>query len=338
MFKNQKKSLVAVLLVFAVLMFLPTVLSGCAGGGSAGNNTSTAATTSSSSSSTPSSPTSTVSDPETANKGVLITITKADKSVSAVLVGVSNYIGSAYDIIYAANAPLSIKGSLADSALWAGATISVQNNVNVSKSMIQTAVDAARNNTASDGLFVFSYSGGGGNDGAIGYLIPYYTDGNDMAQIISEDELRTWLNNFPASAKKCVLLEVGGAGEFIDKNAGSNNDYIKAGSIPLKNSNINYNNGQFAKSIVGASNTVVLTASGSGEAIYYVQSVQNGLFSHFVSNGLGATAAAGSADTNANGSVTAEELYAYVYSNVNLNVSDQHPKLYDNYPGEMVIK
>jgi len=335
MSKNFGKSFFSVLILLLLMPLLIITLSGCGGGGSSGGGTSASST-----SATPSTPT-TNTVPTPSNKGVLITITKADKSVSAVLVGVSKYLESAYDLPYAANDPVDIKNSLIGSSSWAGASVSIQNDVNITKSMIQSAVENAKNNTASDGLFIFSFSGNGGNSSNTGYLVPYYTDGNDFSQMISEDELRNWLNDFSSPAQKLILLDSSAGGAFIGKSYGDNRA-VKSRFVPLSGSNHGYNNEKFVKALTGSSNTFVLTAASGTQAASEATDIQNGTFTYFVCEGLGSGSAAGGADLNSDAVITAEELASYVAplvgSAASSNGFTQTVQSYDNYPGSLIIK
>ncbi|MFH1453008.1 MAG: caspase family protein [Armatimonadota bacterium] len=266
------------------------------------------------------------------NKGTLITITNPDKTKCAVIVGVNDYPGEVNDLNYTVTDAADVKSSLLGAVFPLDSTVSVQNNVQVTKSMIETAITNAKNSIAGNGLFIFTYSGHGTSSGDTGYIIPYDAL-IDIDNLISEDELRILLDGFSSSVKKCVLLDSCYSGSFIDKSSGR-----KTRFVPIEGFNPGYRSEKFAKSIVGSSNTYVITASRGDETCWEFEFLENGLFTYYVYNGLGPGAFVGLADSNGDCYVTAEELYSYVSSKVTSAVANQHPQSYDNYSGSLTIK
>ncbi|MFH1453894.1 MAG: caspase family protein [Armatimonadota bacterium] len=271
------------------------------------------------------------------SKGTIITIAKADSSAYAVLVGVRDYEnGRTNDLSFTVNDAVDLKDSLLNSTFWSGATVSIQNNIQVNKSMIETAVNNAKNNIANSGLFVFMFSGHGTNSNGLGYLIPYGGTGG-AANCISENDLRSWLNNFNSSVKKYVLLDSCYSGYFIDKS-------LSTGLIPKtiaidNNYNSFYSSEKFAKTLVGLSNCCAMTSSKGSEVSYEDIPLQNGVFGYYVAQALGTGATIGPADTNSSGSITALEMGNYVSVYVSSYTSGvQNPQTYDNYSGELRVK
>lgn len=311
--------------VFIIICFLfSTALIGCGGGGGGGGG-------GSSSPAPAPAPT-----PTPADKGALITITMADGSAVAVLAGPTEYPGG-NSLNYTANDALDSRNSLVGSALWAGATVVTQDNVDVTKAMIQNAVTAAKNNIAADGLFLFMFSGHGTSSGDTGYILPY--DGiTDASKRISENELQGWLEEFPAGAKKYVLLDACYSGSFIDKDLKLMPD-LKPKALKLDRFNPYYPAEKFVKSLVGVTNTYAMTASKGTELSYESDALQNGIFIYYVTQGLGLGATIGPADVNpTDGTITAEKLTVYVPPLVAAFKPGQNPQSYDNYAGDMRVK
>lgn len=289
------------------------------------------------------SPTQTASPP---NKGVLITISMPDNSAYAVIACPTDYPGGNNDLRYTADDGIDLKNSLAGSAFWAGASVNIQNDAHITKAMIQEAVNNARLTVANNGLFIFFYSGHGTNSGTTGYMIPY--DGiSGTANRISQDDLRNWLDEFPASVKKYVLIDACNSGYFIDKKLKDANRmiYMKPKFVEIEGFDPNYKGENFAKSITGSPNTYVMTASRGNQLSWEIGAeIQNGIFTYYLCRGLGAGATIGPVDADANNAVTAEELTVYVpppvsaYITANNPGYDQNPQSYDNYDGDMRVK
>lgn len=326
-----------------ICIFISIILSGCGGGSSATADKAPASSAliSSEPSATPT--------PEPADKGALITITMKDNfgivSAIAVLAGPTDYPGGDNDLTYTAKDVIDFKNAVINSTLWKDASVDIQDNVQVTKEMIQSAVASAKNKIANDGTFIFMYSGHGTNSANTGYLVPF--DGiNDASKMISEDDLKGWLNGFASSVKKCVLLDSCNSGSFINKGLKSYG--VKSKFIPVKGSSANYKNEKFAKSLEeGISNIYVMTASSGTEASYEDSVLQNGVFTYYMNNGLWTGSVIGPADKNADNSIGADELYEYVlktvpictqYSPTRANPKPQNPKSYNNCASAPAIK
>jgi len=309
-------------LIICVLIFFTLIGCGGGGGGSSGGGSSPAPA-----------PTPT---PTPADKGELITITMPDGSAVAVIAGVTEY-PEGYSLSYTANDALDLRNSLVGSALWAGATVVSNSDVDVTRAMIENAVTDAKNNIAADGLFLFMFSGHGGSSEETGYLIPY--DGiTDASKRISENDLQSWLEAFPAGAKKYVLIDSCYSGLFIDKDL-ENYFGLKPKTIQFKDSNPYYSADKFIKSLVGVANTYAMTASRGNELSYETSTLQNGVFMYYVVQGLGEGATIGPADVGpTDGTITAEKLTVYVPPLVTSYIASQHPQSYDNYEENMRVK
>lgn len=347
MFKKYKKFSLFIFTLVILSAFV-LILSGCGGGGNGGGGGGGSSDNPPANSSTPdATPPQTPPDsvpPAPDNKGALITITMPDHSATAVLVGICDYPGEENDLRFTAKDALDFKNSLIGSPSWSGANVDIQNNIQVTKEKILAAVSAAKNNTADNGLFIFLYSGHGTNSGSTGYIIPY--DGAyGYSWMISENELRNWLDSFPSSSKKYVLLDACYTGSFIDKSAGLKSTLLKNKFMKMNASSDNYTSEKFVKSLVGSSNTYVMTSSKESETSFESYDLQSSVFVYYVCEGLGSGSTNGPADANSNNIITAAELSSYVPSRVNNYVVNssyyyytQQPQSYNNCDSDIIIK
>ena len=349
--KHSKKLSLFLIYLMLLASFI-FILPGCGGGGGgasssgdsgeSGGANNPPAENSATPDSTPTQTPSASQTPEPGNKGALIMITMPDHSATAVIAGVCDYPGEDNDLRYIAKDALDFKNALTGSSFWNGANIDIQNDIHVTKSKIFDAVAAARENTADDGLFIFFYSGHGTNVGSTGYIIPY--DGAESySNMISEYDLRDWLESFPALSKKYVALDACYSGNFIEKSI-LKSDLLKAKFMKVKGSDETYNSEKMVRSLVDSSNTYVFTSSKGSEVSWESYAMQNSVFVHYLCEGLGAGFTMGPADFNRNNAITAEEINLYVPIRVNnyvINSSGyytQQPQSYDDCPGELRIK
>ena len=268
-------------------------------------------------------------------------IKKTDNTAWAVITGINNYQGAI--LRYCGADAIVLKNSLIGSDFWSNAEIVKQYNVSVTKSMIQNAITEAKNNVKPCGTFVFFYSGHGSSDNTIGYIIPQDGISNgyaDLSKCISETELQTWLGQFDSSVKKVCLLDSCFSGEFIDKFALKYNNQDQ--SVPkfvAPKGSTSGSNPDFGKSLSVIENMVTISASGRYEYSYENSVLKNGYFTYFLIEGLGNSGTIyGPADFNTSKSITAEESYSYLSPKVTNYKSNQHPKINDNYVGEITIK
>lgn len=295
----------------------------CGGGGGGGGGGSSSSSSSSSDNPAPAS----TPTPEPSNKGVLVTIAMPDNSAYAVLAGPNDYPGGSYDLDYCGNDALDFRNSLVGSAFWNGANVTSQSDIQVTKAKIQDAITSARNNIASDGLFIFFFSGHGTHSGSIGYIVPY--DGiSDSSKMISETELQTWLGQFSANVKKAVYIDSCYSGDFIDQK------FYKTNTGKIKFARVHGAGtvfyGDFAKDLTIVSNLVCVTASKGSELAQESSSLQNGVFTYYIVQGLGSGATIGPADADISGSITSGEVHTYTSPRASAFNSGQTAQIKDS--------
>ncbi|MFH1452748.1 MAG: caspase family protein [Armatimonadota bacterium] len=269
----------------------------------------------------------------------IITISKPDNSAYAVLVGIADYPGTENDLPFPViemnnfTAQLIDEGIISSTSLWKGSKVEIKENIRATKAEIKKAIINARNHIDQNGLFIFLYGGHGAND----YITTYYNCSH-----ITKEELRFWLDNFPAQSKKCILLSTCHAGSFIDKTMRA--DSSKTGAVFVKKFIPKFDSEKFIKSIVGSSNTYVMAACKGNELAWGTWELQSSAFVYFINQGLKAKAG-----LNSDGIITAEELNLYATPRVaeyiyNCNIIYEgvrqtcNPQSYDNVPGELRIK
>lgn len=360
-----KKHAISFLVIFTVsilCMFAPFVLTGCSGGGgSAGGGTSSAGRNSGAdypvspddqSSSGDSAP---QAEPELSGNGVLITVSNKDNSRRAVIVGACGYPGGGKELAYAAQDALDFKDALVDEKTWNLADVKIQNNV--TKSMIQEAVNDAKNNISDGGLFVFFYSGYGSNANGAGYIMPYENSKNS-GSMISDNELKNWFESFPANSKKFILMDscfndFSGSFRGIKRDSSTNSKFMK-----IKGSDNSYSVEKFAETLLQVPNTYIMAAARETENACENSALENGIFTYYLCEGLGGDSSTlGAADSDSGkfmqdsdtpdsaGNITAKELSSYVPAAVDTYTSavqgdtlGQHSQTYNNCAEDFEIK
>lgn len=266
-----------------------------------------------------------------------------DKDVYAVLAGIEDYPGTSCDLNYCVDDVNDIKSSLQSSSSWSNAKIVTLTNSNATKENIKNAIQEASSSLKSNGLFVFFYSGHGSNsqDTGSGYIVNYdgvSTDGYGItSKMISETELEGYLNNLPSTIKKVILIDACHSGSFIDQRTYE----AKTGKIkfiPSENSTTIFYGKGIDKSLTSISNMVCITACAGSETCSETSSLQNGVFTYYVVQGLGSGSVIGPADTNSSASISAEEIYNYTAPRAAQYNSGQNAKIKDNYSGDLLIK
>ena len=85
---------------------------------------------------------------------------------------------------------------------------------------------------------------------------------------------------------------------------------------------------------------MLLTASDDNEASWEHRDLKNGVFTYYLDEGFNSPY---EVDINTNQEISAEENYLYSNPKVtefvrNFMNNEQHPQIYDGYPGELALK
>ncbi len=202
---------------------------------------------------------------------------------------------------------------------------------------------------------LFFFSGHGYADGGE-YICTYYDDPADQivpSEFLSSAELATALQGVPdpnnansSLINILVLLDACYSGNFIDMqlsgallDPGVTDCRLKC--IP-NNSACTAENISFAKDLKATtgSHLTVMSASASNEESWDVSSLGNGVFTYYLTKGLGLDHDDLSttplplcmANTDNNSRIGIEEAHTYTAARVSARYSTQHPQLRDDYP------
>jgi len=221
----------------------------------------------------------------------------------AVLVGISEYASHISDLQYGDDDARDLRDALLASAAWNESNLRLLVDDIATKSAIRAAFDDAADVLDEDDVFVFSFAGHGGpesdappEDEADGLDEALYD--YDMTPI-RDDELAEWLAALP-TANYVVILDACNSGGMIQGAGG-----------------------------------VFLTAAAETERSYESGELENGILTYFLVEGMTRTDRPIPADTNADGFLSAEELYAYASPMVVGFKPEQHPQIYDGHEGDL---
>ena len=271
--------------------------------------------------------------------GVVVTVNISLSQVSeeelnlyAIIVGVNNYIDPALsDLLFCIADAQDIRDTLLNSTMWSSVNITYLPDA--TKSQIENAIKLVAGKVGPDSLILFSFSGHGGlyPDGSHAYICPADSSNTSFANDIKDDELERWLDGIPTN-RRCVILDTCYSGGFVKKPSPdlTIRTYLKKGqkiTRPLAGT------GFYRK--LSKAGYVVLTACDDNEYSQESSTLQNGVFTYYLVEGLNSPYGA---DINSNRVVSAEETYQYADPKVTAFIPSQHPQLYDGYTGELTIK
>jgi len=259
----------------------------------------------------------------------------------AVIVGVSDYVGSASDLDYCDDDARDIRTALLeDGDHWSSSRIQLILDSAATRSAVQTAIQTVATQADDDDLFIFYFSGHGG----YGADQPPYdeADGKDECiyphalDAIWDDELAGWIGAVACDKVFIMLDTCHSGGMFNPTAAGSDRPKVK-GLGPPRSEHAD----GFAEDLVHRvglrdvndtiATVVVLTACRANELAQESSFLRHGVFTYFVLQGLD-----GDADAvgNDNGWTSSQETYTFCYPLV-VAYAGHHPQLYQGYAGQL---
>jgi hypothetical protein len=279
----------------------------------------------------------------------------------AVLCGVSTY-QNGNDLYYCDKDVRDVCDALLAMGNWQSENITVLTNGDATKIAIQTAISDMANKALDTDMCLFFFSGHGSNDSTYTYLVPYDAMSDSTANDIRDDQLGAWIGALPTD-EYLVILDSCFSGGFI-KGLSLGNKMVRGKFLARDGSGITPQNGGFtngfltgyskvkgglrpstsvgvqSRDLASNGRGVVLTACGASEESYETDALQNGVFTHYLVAGMG-----GSADTDGDNSISAEEDYTYAKPLATKYTSDtkiftdgaQHAQIYDAWPGEFEL-
>lgn len=343
MFRNKSKNVSnsAFFAFFVLNLIIVLTLVNCGGGGGGGGGSSGSGTYA-----VGGSPGGSAPAPVPTSEPISIPPANSKDSY-AIFIGMSDYPGNINDLPYASKDANDVYTRLNSSQIWSSGSFKILTNSNATKSAIRAAITEAKNALKENSTFLFFYSGHGTNSGSTGYIIPYdgltANGGITVGNMINSNELTSYIDELPAGIKKYIVIDSCRSGYFIDAKS-LTGDTLKAKFIAMENSDPNFNDELFTKSMTSVANCYVMTSSKGTELSWESGSLQNGVFTYYFCLGLGISVAAGFADGNADNMISAEELTLYVPSRVNAyivaNTSGytQTPQSYDGIDGDFIVK
>jgi hypothetical protein len=204
---------------------------------------------------------------------------------------------------------------------------------------LQADFAAVAASASADDLFLFYYSGHGGqvasalpgdsekapNSDAYEEWIFLYDsykstlpppDYTDLSKTVNDDQLAALLGSIPC-VRKIVIIDACNSGGFIGNNLEADaipSDFSQgsSGLLEVLGTTISlYTNFQEYGSDISPDNALVIAASGERELSYESGAFQNGVMTHFLLE----SAVLG--DANRDGVITVSESYYYIYRNIN---------------------
>ncbi len=271
--------------------------------------------------------------------------------VYALIIGIDDYPGFYNDLYYCESDAQAAKTAFQSSSMWSGATIYFITNQQATESNILNTITGIKGSASSDDLFVMTYSGHGTNTDGRAALCVWNDSVNDWAYI-NDSELAAAIQGMPCPS--ALFIDACYSGGLIGKNLTKESNGVKKTARVYtgapgydRNFTGTFNPGN-SKNIETISNLVCVTASSGTEYSWESYDLEHGVFSYYYTEALGSTSSVGPADLNGNGSVSAEEVYAYAYPKVVGLVSSwssqytQTPQMVDNYSsstsGELSVK
>jgi len=252
----------------------------------------------------------------------------------AIIVGVNNYIDqNVGDLKFCIADAQDIMNTLLNSTIWSRENIVYLPDA--TKTDIENAIEYVREKIVPDSLILFYFSGHGNLslDGSHAYICPADSIGSvtSFANDIEDDELERWLDGIPTS-RRCVILDTCYSGAFIKKPPPDLiiKTYLKKGQ---KITTALAGTGFFVK--LSKAGYVLLTACDDNEYSYEHPDLKNGVFTYYLDEGFNLPY---EVDLNSNQEISAEESYHYSNPRVIDFIEDQHPQMYDGYPGELTLK
>ncbi|MCD6322143.1 MAG: caspase family protein, partial [Clostridiales bacterium] len=205
-----------------------------------------------------------------------------------------------------------------------------------SKKRIHSAITQDLKTVVQDGdTVIIFFAGHGGqtnkdvdpkdeDDGKDEYIIPWDGDPFDYDTLIIDDELKGWISELNPS-NICLIFDSCHSGG-MERN---NQTIIRTNN--QTQFDLEYSN-DFSYDLKSVCK-IILSAARANESSGEYTELKHGVFSYYIIQAL-----QDHGDTNSDGEIQVEELFDYVRDEVIVYTNgNQHPEIYDNYPGDMLI-
>jgi hypothetical protein len=248
----------------------------------------------------------------------------------ALITGINDYPGTGSDLSYCINDASDIRASLQQCPGWWGhSQITYLTDSAVNVGAIHAGIDQVKAAAGPGDCFIFFYSGHGTNE--VGNAALAVWDGAGWG-FVTDSDMQSWMTGMPCPST--IILDTcfsgGMMGRSVIEGAKAKVYTGAPGFDPYFDKGWIFHKG--AKALDALDNLVGLAACTGTELSWELQSLQNGVFTYYVTQGLGSGTTIGPADTSGDGAISAEEAYNYASPLVTSTVSSQHPQMVDNYP------
>ncbi|MFC1552551.1 C10 family peptidase, partial [Candidatus Latescibacterota bacterium] len=255
----------------------------------------------------------------------------------AVIVGVSDYPGTENDLNFCDDDAFDIYSALLSKSEWADANIQLLIDAEATIQAIQSAITTMNNNSDSNDVCLFFYSGHGTN---MPDVAPFdEVDGLDEALYvydgaIIDDDFSGWFSDLSTNSLS-VIFDACYSGGQIKALPSEIKTVNKSDRISLKGDGFatDMRNVIYTKDLDDNGIGVVLAACDDNETCIESSSLQNGAWTYYLVEGM----ITQSTDTNTNSFISAEELYAFAAPLATEFNPEQHAQIYDGYPGELDV-
>ena len=260
----------------------------------------------------------------------------------ALLVGIADYPGTGKDLDYADDDALDMRDALLTSENWSAPNITTFTNAQGRKADIKAEVERIAAAVDGDDFFLLYFSGFGTTLDDIAPLDE--SDGLDEAIVahdagITDDELGLWLSAM-GTARYCVMVDASFGGGIIDSASAA----ATARAKTMPGAGPSFRGDGFADDLLGSPSTgdsaldlhdnncgVVLTACAADETCAEDETLENGVFTYYLVEGI----RFGEADADRNGYVAGEEEHAYAGPLASALKPNQNAQLYDGHDGAL---
>jgi len=257
----------------------------------------------------------------------------------AVIVGVSEYPGSHSPLEYARDDAQDLRTSLLlDPVHWQAENMALLVDAAATKEAISSAIKAMGDAAGPEDVCLFFYAGHGDRskdrppldeaDGLDEYLSTY-------TEWVRDDEIADWFSGF-RSRGVCLILDscsAGGAMRTAVQGSADGEDYAAEFAAELDLAGRDRRAGGRGLRDDRPTEVVALAACGEAGSSFSSPSLRNGVFSFFVSEALWQP----DTDTNGDGWLSAEEVFAYAAPRTTEYSPDQVAALYDSHSGELPV-